>query len=93
MLTYRWQAEDGEHELGLVRVTGTNGTPFLFGGDQKQRSIDVRDFYMGETPVTQALWRHVMGSNPSKRVELRAPVENGRARPGPHNGLSFADRG
>ena len=31
---------------------------------------------MGSTPVTQALWRHVMGSNPSGRAEPRAPVES-----------------
>ena len=76
MLTYRWKAEDGEHELGLVRVTGTDGTPFRFGGEAKQRPVEVRDFYMGSTPVTQALWQHIMGSNPSRRLESRAPVEN-----------------
>lgn len=76
MLTYRWNAEDGEHELGLVRVAGTDGTPFLFGGSPKRRSVEVKDFYIGATPVTQALWRHLMGSNPSRRLESRAPVEN-----------------
>ena len=76
MLTYRWQADDGEHQLGLVRVTGTEGTPFLFGGGPKRRPVEIQDFYMGSTPVTQALWRHLMGSNPSKRVEPRAPVES-----------------
>ena len=76
MLTYRWQAEDGEHELGLVRVTGTRGDTGLFRGGQKRRPSDVRGFYMGARPVTQALWRHGMGSSPSRRVESRAPVEN-----------------
>ena len=76
MLTYRWNAEDGEHELGLVRVAGTDSTPFLFGGGPKRRPVEVKDFYIGATPVTQALWRHLMGSNPSRRLESRAPVEN-----------------
>ena len=76
MLTYRWHADDGEHALGLVRVPGTAGRPFLFGDGPKRRSIEVQDFYMGATPVTQALWHHVMGSNQSRRVERRAPMEN-----------------
>jgi formylglycine-generating enzyme len=31
---------------------------------------------MLSTPVTQALWTHIMGTNPSRRAEPRAPVEN-----------------
>jgi formylglycine-generating enzyme required for sulfatase activity len=31
---------------------------------------------MLSTPVTQALWTHVMGSNPAERVEYSHPVEN-----------------
>jgi hypothetical protein len=31
---------------------------------------------MASTPVTQALWTHVMGSNPAVRPDLRSPVEN-----------------
>ena len=75
VLTYRWQADDGEHQLGLARVAGTEGTPFLFGGGPKRRPIEIRDVYMGSTPVTQAVWQHLMGSNPSRRVVARARVE------------------
>ena len=34
-----------------------------------------RDYYMGETEVTQELWRAVMGSNPSYYTGTQRPVE------------------
>ena len=52
------------------------GTPYLFGVGPNRRPIEVRDFRIATTPVTQALWLHVMGSNPSTRRELLCPVEN-----------------
>jgi sulfatase modifying factor 1 len=62
--------------IDLVRVPDTNGTPYLFGEEPYQRPINVRDFLISSTPVTQALWIQVMGSNPAERQELNAPVEN-----------------
>ena len=35
-----------------------------------------KDFYVGKYPVTQELWKSVMGSNPSKFDGLHRPVEN-----------------
>ena len=35
-----------------------------------------RDYYIGETPVTQALWEAVMGNNPSQFQGRNRPVEN-----------------
>ena len=35
-----------------------------------------KDYYMGETPVTQALWQAVMGDNPSGFKGDNNPVEN-----------------
>jgi formylglycine-generating enzyme required for sulfatase activity len=37
--------------------------------------VTVSDFYMGETEVTQALWKAVMGTNPSKWKGDNLPVE------------------
>jgi formylglycine-generating enzyme len=76
-LTYAWRADDREHELRFVQVPGTNGKPYLFGGGANRRPIEVRAFYAATTPVTQALWTHVMGSNPSVAPQgpLR-PVDN-----------------
>ena len=57
----------------MVKVTG--GT-FQMGGTAEQgddvtkyelpvHSVTLSDYYIGETEVTQALWRAVMGNNPS----------------------------
>ena len=72
VLTYTW----GANKLDLVYVPGTNGKAFLYGRGPNQRSIEVAPFYIATTPVTQALWLYVMGSNPAARQDLRCPVEN-----------------
>jgi formylglycine-generating enzyme required for sulfatase activity len=74
---YEWRDGDAAHELRLVRVPGTNGKPYLFGAGLRRRPIEVQDFYIGITPVTRALWKHVMGSNPAVgRDAPRCPIEN-----------------
>ena len=75
-LRYAWQVDDLEHEIQLVPVPGTSGTPYLFGGGPERRPIEVRAFHIATTPVTQALWTHVMGANPSVESHPRRPVEN-----------------
>ena len=76
-LAYEWRDGDAQHGLQIiVGVPGTAGSPFLFGNGTHRRPIEVRDFSIGTTPVTQALWLHVMGSNPARRPDLRCPVEN-----------------
>ena len=75
-LIYKWRAGDGEHELRFVRVPGTGGQPYLFGYGERRRPIEVRDFHIGATPVTQALWTHVMGANTSVADRPRCPVDN-----------------
>src|SRR5262249_61644469 len=50
--------------------------PFLFGAEPNRRPVEVRDFFLMTTPVTQALWTHVMGSNPAERNQPRHPVTN-----------------
>lgn len=74
--TYRWRTADADQALDFVHVPGTQGTPYLFGGGHERPPIEIGDFHIGTTPVTQALWRHVMGSNPAAHVDLRCPVEN-----------------
>lgn len=42
-----------------------------------KRTIDLDDFYIGETEVTQELWTAIMGSNPSENLASDSlPVEN-----------------
>ena len=75
--SYEWRHDGTAHELQLVQVPGTAGKPYLFGADPQRRPIEVRDFFIGTTPVTQALWLHVMGANPSVGGDgLSRPVEN-----------------
>ncbi len=73
---YTWHAGEAEHELRLVPVPGTAGRPYLFGREPNRRPIEVRAFHMMTTPVTQALWTHIMGSNPVGRDEPLHPVTN-----------------
>jgi formylglycine-generating enzyme required for sulfatase activity len=48
----------------------------MFGAKPNQRPIEVPDFHMMSTPVTQALWVQVMGSNPSELDEPEHPVDH-----------------
>jgi formylglycine-generating enzyme required for sulfatase activity len=70
---HSWRDEAGEHELVLVEVPAANGDAFPIG---EGAPVDVPGFFIATTPVTQALWQHVMGANPSVRRELGCPVEN-----------------
>jgi sulfatase modifying factor 1 len=74
--TYQWRLDGADHELRMISVPGTHGTAYSFGRASQQRMIEVPDFLISTTPVTQALWQHVMGTNPAKRLEPTAPVEN-----------------
>ena len=73
---YRWRAAGDEHQLRLVHVPGTAGRPMPFGSGPNPPLIEISDFHIASTPVTQALWMHVMGANPSRRNGPRLPVEN-----------------
>jgi formylglycine-generating enzyme required for sulfatase activity len=73
-LSYRWRADDGEHELRLVPVPGTGGTPYLFGKEPNRRPVEIRDFHMMSVPVTRAFWTHVTGSKGAAQGEPLRPV-------------------
>ena len=56
---------------------------FVMGSENRAdekppHSVNIRSFLIGKTEVTQKLWSHVMGSNPSKFKECgpECPVEN-----------------
>lgn len=75
-LTYEWSDGRETHVLRLEPIRGTAGTPYLFGAGPQRRPIEIADFHLGSTPVTQALWQHVMGANPSVQSGPHRPVEN-----------------
>ena len=70
----------GGVSFNMVRVEG--GT-FMMGsedsdamGDEKPvHQVTLSGYYIGETEVTQALWKAVMGKNPSKFKGKNLPVE------------------
>jgi len=75
-LRYQWRADDGEHALELAPVAGTPGTPYLFGAAPNRHPVAIHDFHVTTTPITQALWTHVMGANPSGEYHPRRPVDS-----------------
>ena len=60
----RFMMGSPEHEKGRVAPREKQHTVVLTQG-----------FWMGETPVTQALWEAVMGDNPSRFKGATLPVE------------------
>jgi formylglycine-generating enzyme required for sulfatase activity len=71
-----WHGLTGQHEFVMTWVPGTSGTPYEFGNGRQRRAMEVAGFFIGATPVTQALWERVMGANPSKFPDPFCPVEN-----------------
>ena len=53
------------------------GGVYTMGNEEiGKKRVTVKGFYMGETEVTQALWKEVMGSNPSHFKGDDFPVES-----------------
>ena len=64
--------------LEMVFVRGTHGRPYSFGQPTGGRRVEIRDFFIGIVPVTQALWANVagVGANPAVHRGPDLPVEN-----------------
>ena len=61
-------AFDGKTYGYMIRVPGGTFTMGSNDGDDDEKpphSVSVSTFYIGETEVTQELWKTVMGDNPS----------------------------
>ena len=70
-------------KFDMVRVPGGSYQMGATGNDKDASSnekprheVSVNNFYIGETEVTQGLWKAVMGSNPSHFNGTELPVEN-----------------
>jgi formylglycine-generating enzyme len=63
--------------LDLVFVEGTHGRPFPFGDADVGRPTEIPDFFITSTPITNALWTHVMSEarRRSARGGELSPVE------------------
>ena len=62
----------GTFQMGATSEQGSDA----YDDEKPVHSMTVSTFYMGETEVTQALWKAVMGSNPSHWKGDNLPVEN-----------------
>ena len=71
-------------EFRMVRVQGgtmtmedssSNGFLGIFSSD-KRKQVILSDFYIGEVPVTQELWKYVMKNNPSISLGNKKPVDS-----------------
>ncbi|MBO6051415.1 MAG: SUMF1/EgtB/PvdO family nonheme iron enzyme [Bacteroidales bacterium] len=63
--------EGGTFRMGATSEQGS----YVFDDEKPVHMVTVSDFCMGETEVTQALWKAVMGSNPSAFKGDDLPVE------------------
>ena len=63
-------------EAGTFTMGATDGDVDAYGWEKPAHQVTItKDYYMGKTEVTQALWTAVMGSNPSYFKGDNKPVE------------------
>lgn len=64
-------------EHGTFMMGATKEQERAFGNEKPIHQVTLtNDYYIGETQVTQALWKAVMGKNPSRFHGDNLPVEN-----------------
>jgi formylglycine-generating enzyme required for sulfatase activity len=76
---YTWHDGAAERAIQFVRVEGTRGAPYRFGPDGGEgiRDLEVQDFFIATTPVTQSFWAHIMScAHPCCRTGPLLPLEN-----------------
>lgn len=64
--------EGGTFTMGATSEQGSDALEEEYPAHQ----VTLSDYYIGQTEVTQALWKVVMGSNPSNFAGDNLPVEN-----------------
>ena len=65
------KVQGGTFTMGTTSEQGSD-----VGNDEKPaHQVTLSDYYIGETEVTQELWKAVMGSNPSNFSGMNLPVE------------------
>ncbi len=65
------RVEGGTFQMGATNEQGSDAD----NAEMPVHSVSLSDFMIGETEVTQELWRAVMGSNPSRFKGTKNPVE------------------
>lgn len=82
--TLKFAIEGTEYDYQMVYVDGGSYTmgcgseqdAYCFGDEKPAHNVSVSSFYIGQTEVTQALWKAVMGNNPSFHKGNLLPVES-----------------
>lgn len=64
--------EGGTFTMGATSEQGRDA----WDDEKPAHKVTLSDYYIGQTEVTQALWKAVMGSNPSNHKGDNLPVEN-----------------
>ena len=65
------RVEGGTFRMGATSEQGSEACD----NEKPVHSVTLSGYYIGKTEVTQALWKAVMGSNPSKFIGDNLPVE------------------
>jgi formylglycine-generating enzyme required for sulfatase activity len=63
-------------EEGTFRMGATSEQQYPDSAEKPVHQVTLSTYYIGETAVTQALWKAVMGENPSHFQGDNLPVEN-----------------
>lgn len=66
--------EGGTFMMGANEDDGIND--IATEQEKPRHSVTLSNYYIGETEVTQALWKAIMGSNPSYFIDDNMPVEH-----------------
>ena len=64
--------EGGTFQMGATSEQGSDA----FKDEKPVHNVTLSDYYIGETEVTQELWKAVMGTNPSDFKGSKKPVES-----------------
>jgi len=75
MNNFQLQLEETGYTFPFVFVKGTGDGYYRFGLENDPLAISIKDFYISVYPVTQILWRQIMGNNPSNKDNNYKPVE------------------
>ena len=65
------KVEGGTFTMGATREQGSDAED----GEKPAHEVTLSSYYIGQTEVTQELWKAVMGSNPSQFKGAKRPVE------------------
>ena len=62
-------------EGGSFMMGSPDNNPDAYDDEKPPHEVTLSDYYIGETQVTQALWKAVMGKNPSRFKGDNNPIE------------------